>query len=466
MSPEARDSFDAAVVGAGTAGSTLAYYLGRSGLSVALIDQKAKDEIGDKVCGDATSDRHFQATGLPRPSGPSRVNVIDGLKIFSPDKTAMYTITAVYKGYMVDRHAWGQNLLTMALDNGAKLFDNCIAQDLILEENCAKGVKLVNKADKRIVQVRAKVVVDASGYPAALRHKVPASWGIDHDIPRRDVIDSYREIVKLQRPFEDTSYCHIYFNSRFAPGGYVWVFPASEDGYLVNVGNGVQLERWDYRKAKDLLMDYYAASPLFHDAKAVKRGTWPIPNRRPISKPVSNGFMIVGDAAVQIDPATAEGIGYGLYGAYAAAKTIREAVEAGDVSEGRLWGYAHDYMTNHDYGVRQANFEVFRYLLQSSTDEEFNFAMGSGLITEDEVSKAGREDVSLTFSEKVRRFAKGALALKIGLLRRLDYTLSKMREVKALYKNYPDNPGAYYKWRTFEERFFRELERRLRPRVS
>jgi len=61
--------FDVIVVGAGTAGCMTAKTVADVGLEVCLIDRKKKEEIGNKVCGDAIGRHHFNSLSLDYPSG-------------------------------------------------------------------------------------------------------------------------------------------------------------------------------------------------------------------------------------------------------------------------------------------------------------------------------------------------------------------------------------------------------------
>ena len=77
--------YDVIVVGAGTAGCLAAKTVAEAGLKVCLVERKRREEIGEKVCGDALGEHHLKTLGLEKPQGGELEKRIEGIKIFSPD---------------------------------------------------------------------------------------------------------------------------------------------------------------------------------------------------------------------------------------------------------------------------------------------------------------------------------------------------------------------------------------------
>jgi len=471
------NEFDVVVVGAGTAGSSFAEYVAHRGFSVALVDRKTEAQIGDKVCGDAISHRHFEVTGFKPPEPRDTVNRVNGIRIFPPSLETYYTLTSFYgNGYVVDRHRDGQTRMRRAVREGAELFDNCLAKNLLLDAGFAAGARVVqmkgegrSKREKEELDIKAKVTVDASGWQGVLYRDAPDEWGMDKGMGVGERIDSSRDIVEVQDPEADGAVAldpdnlDIIMTQRFGPGGYVWRFPAREDARIVNVGNGVAV-RPGAPKSRALLEEYYRFDPVFHGFRRIKSATWPIPSRRPRGKLVGNGFAALGDAAIQINPATAEGIGYGIGAAWYLGEVVCGVLEGGGrPTEESLWGYAHAYMASPEYGLRQAKFDVFRILLQSSSDRDYNGAFAHGLIREEELQRASEEEVELGLLDKFRRGVVAAATGHFTLLRRLDRCLRMMRQVQGLYRGYPETPDRYGEWKEREELFFRRVQHRLTP---
>jgi len=457
--------YDVIVAGAGTAGMATAYLIAKKGYSVALIDRRHKEDIGDKICGDAIAGHHFSATGLPHPTDKVVRSYIKGIKVYPRDMRYSISVETREGGYVVDRHGWGQELLSYALEAGVDLYSSTIIQDLLLEDGFAKGVVVRQRGGGEPYKIWSKITVDATGYSSILIRKAPSKWGIEKDIHDRDVINAYREVVRIKRRFEEVDYVHLQFISEYAPTGYVWLFPWDREGYMLNIGNGVMPHR-DIPKPHILMQRYIDEflPQLLREREIIKKGTWNIPNRRPRHVFVGDGFVAVGDSAIMIDPATAEGIGYGLYGAYLLSRYIPEALEAGDYSREMLWRYQHAYMTS-PYGVRQARLDVFRHLMQAYSDLEYEFVIKHGILKSEEVSRARDEDDIISLYDKLVKVLKAVAHGKMSVIKDLDYTLKVMKLVKRHYLSYPESPEGIQVWSRKTDEIFSMLRARFPPYI-
>ena len=460
-----QNNYDVIIVGGGTAGASLAYLLAKENVDVVVIDKKNRENIGYKICGDAIAAHHYKETSIPRPREEHILYRVKGLKIFPYDMHYYVTILSRDGGYIVDRARYGEYLISEAEKRGAKIICNVKVTNPIIKNNFFIGVKGVDLKTNDNVNFYGKIIVDASGYPAVLVMKTPESWGLEKKVDITDKIVGYREIIRFSQPFNDDGYLWIHFTDKYAPGGYVWIFPHSRDGYYGNVGNGIQAGL-GYPNPALLLSKYKSENDstlfLFNNADVLEKGIWPIPNRRPRGKLVGNGFLAIGDAAIQIDPATSEGIGYGMFAAYIASKHIIKSLEKGDYSMKGLWGYAHEYMTSK-YGMNQAKFDVFRYLLQASSDNDKLFAIKHKILTEKELSKARNEDIKVTSLEKLIKVLKGVIHRKLYVIKMLKYTLDKMKIAAKIYSEYPNSPDGYEKWKMREMMLFNEVKNVLKP---
>ncbi|MEM4614739.1 MAG: FAD-dependent oxidoreductase, partial [Desulfurococcaceae archaeon] len=187
-------AYDVVVVGAGVAGLYASLRLASMGWNVALVESKPTNAIGSKVCGDALGVHHLNELDLTVPEA-----VIDhkyrGVKLYSPSKN--YSIIVPGEGVSLNRLKFGQWLLKQALDNGVELLDRHVAFDVVLKENRVKGIK-VKKVDSEVLELEAKLFIDASGYRPAIRSKLPREWPISERPYVSDYNIAYREIVEVE----------------------------------------------------------------------------------------------------------------------------------------------------------------------------------------------------------------------------------------------------------------------------
>jgi geranylgeranyl reductase family protein len=435
------EKFDALVVGAGTAGCLAAKTIAEAGLKVCLVERKRKEEIGEKVCGDALGEHHLKTLGLEKPQSGELEKRIEGIRIYSPDQNTVFTIAHEdFVGYLLNRRLFGQWLLGKAIDEGATLMDSTQFLEPILEKGSVMGISVKNSRGKTM-ELKSRVVVDASGFMAVVRHKLPAEMSIEREVANEDVEACYREIRQLKQETENTKHCEIYLNQKVTPAGYTWIFP--KGGAKVNAGLGICM-RDKFPNPKKQFYEHVLAKPVFEGSLLLNGGAWFDPTRRPLDNMVGNGVMITGDAACLVNPIHGGGIGPSMLSGFYAGKTIIEALEKGNADQKALWSYNRKYMES--YGKKQASLDVFRMLLIASNDADLNYGMGCKLLTEDDVLKAGLgDDFHLNITETAKRVFRGLK--RVRFLNKLRLTVGMMRQIKTHYDTYPDTPENFDKWR-------------------
>lgn len=458
---ETLEKFDAIVVGAGTGGCMVAKTAAEAGLNVCLIDRKEREAIGEKVCGDAIGRHHFDNLGLALPTGKELERVVEGVKIYPPDVNLVYRVkgTGVY-GFIINRRLFGQRLLKDALNAGATLLDSVQVLEPIIEKGFIVGVEARKLKTDEKIRLTSKVVVEASGFPAVLRAKLPPELGIETNIDKKDVAVCYREIRNLKEPLEEPEFGEMYFNMDDVPGGYAWIFPEGET--RVNVGLGVAMTD-GFPSPKKQLYSFVLNRPMFKASTIVTGGGGQVPTRRTLDCTVGNGIILVGDAASQANPIHGGGIGPSMIGGALAGKTITEALEKGDVSQEALWPYHIKYL--QAYGIKQAGLDVFRIFLQSLKNDDLNQGVKHRLITEEDLLKATLgEEVRLNITEKTQRAFRGMR--NIRLLGKLQNAASSMKKVKACYQQYPDSPKGLEQWKNKTQNLFNEMETKFQKSTA
>ncbi len=434
--------FDIIVAGAGTAGCLTAKTAAKAGLRVCLLDVKNRKDIGKKICGDAIGKHHFENLNLKPPAKNELERIMEGVRIYSPDRQTSYVVKGekLY-GYILNRHQFGQRLLNEAQDTGTTLHDNTQVLEPIIKNGYVNGVHAKNQKTGEKTILEASITVDATGFVAAIRKRLPPEIGIDVKVDNIDVEACYREIRQLKQPLDEPDLCQIYLDQKATPGGYYWIFP--EGNSRVNVGLGVAMVA-GFPNPREQFYRHIVSQPLFEGSSVINGGAWFVPTRRPLDSMVGNGIVIVGDAACMVNPIHGGGIGPSMMGGFLAGEVAAGALERGDVSCRGLWGLNVGFMSG--YGVKQAGLEVFRVLLQCLDDDDLNFGMQFRLLTEEDLLRASLgEDARFTIDEKARRVFRGLR--KLGFLRRLVRASRLMRQVREWYRGYPDSPENFEEWR-------------------
>jgi len=442
--------FDVIVVGAGTGGCMAAKTIAEAGFDVCLIDRKKQENVGEKICGDAIGKHHFDKLGLNYPVGEELERKILGVKIHSPsDETVLHVADKELFGFILNRRLFGQRLLNDAIDAGSTFLELTHATEPIIKGNYVTGVLARDLKTEKDFRFYGQVVVDASGFSAVLRKKLPAKMGIDTNVNKEDVAVCYREIRRLKVSIPEEEFLELYFSQEVAPGGYCWIFP--ERGERVNVGLGLAM-LGRFPNPKTQLYKYVLSKPLFEGSSLISGGTWYVPIRRSLDCMTGNGIVIVGDVACQVNPLHGGGMGPSMMGGKLAGETIIEALGDGDVSREGLWMYNLRY--TEGYGAKQAGLDVFRMFLQQLGDDDLDYGMKYRLITEEDMLKATMgEDVHLNITERTRRVFRGLG--RIALLKKLRETTNLMKKVKTLYLNYPTSPEDFEEWRRNVKEIFK-----------
>jgi digeranylgeranylglycerophospholipid reductase len=379
------------------------------------------------------------------------------MKIFSPDEKTVFTVADKdFKGYILNRHLFGQWLLKKAINAGAQLQEQTNLRNPIIEKGAVVGITAKNMKTGKVTELRSKVVVDATGYFGMVRKQLPAELGLDRELDNSDVEACYREIRQLKQDNENKRYCEIYLNQTASPGGYIWIFP--KGGARVNVGIGAIMRKTGYPNPKEQLYATAYKKPMFKDSTVISGGAWFDPVRRPLDNMVGNGVVLVGDAASLVNPIHGGGIGPSMLSGFFAGQQIVEALGKGEATRESLWGYNKKYIDT--YGKKQGALDIFKIFLLTCSDEDLNYGMNQKLMTEDDVLKAGMGDeFHLNISETAKRVFRGIR--KVSFLKQLNTTVNMMKDVKAHYDKYPATPVGFEAWQTETIRLIEQGHKKL-----
>jgi digeranylgeranylglycerophospholipid reductase len=257
---------------------------------------------------------------------------VEGARIYSPSEQVLEINernAGNEVGYVVERDGFDKALAIDAANAGVDVMLKTAATEILRENGRVVGVKAKQFGEP--FEIRATVTVGADGFESQL-----GRWaGLPTNIAMRDM-DSCLQ-YRMTNVDCDVRYCDFYLGE-VAPGGYVWVFPKAEG--LANVGIGVQVSKIKgIAEPKKYLDTWIAHHPGYAKGKTIDVVGGGVSISPPIKQSVTDGLMIVGDAARMIDPLTGGGIANGCIAGKICGEVAAEAVHAGNPSKELLQKY-------------------------------------------------------------------------------------------------------------------------------
>jgi digeranylgeranylglycerophospholipid reductase len=350
-----KEKYDSIVAGAGPAGSIAAKIMAESGMDVLLIDKKS--EIGHvKRCGEGLSENHLKLAGIePNPLWIRRE--IDGALIFSPNGTKVVMDTRERKSYVIERKVFDKFLAMDAAKAGAYVQAGMNALDLI-EEGKITGIVAEYQGKK--YNIKADLVVAADGIDSVLARKA----GINTTL-KLDDLDSCAEFEMSGISMEDSNKIMLYFGNEIAPGGYAWVFPKGED--TANVGLGIRASMasnaFDY-------LQRFVKKMGFDNGSVIEVNIGGVPVGGNMNEFVRDGFMVVGDAARQVNPIHGGGIGIAMASAKILAETAVKSYNEKNYSKEFLSEYEKRWREQFD--KKMSKLLKLRRFAEKLSDDQLN----------------------------------------------------------------------------------------------
>jgi digeranylgeranylglycerophospholipid reductase len=320
---------DVLVVGAGPAGSMTAKWAAKHGAKVLMIEKR--QEIGSPVrCGEGMSKEWLTEVGIK----PGKwINVeVEGARIFSPSEK-VFEINEKHAGnevgYVVERDGFDKALAIDAANAGAEVVLKTAATGVLKEDGKIVGVKAKQFGES--FEIRAPVTIGADGFESQI-----GRWaGLPTNLALKDMDTCLQ--YRMTNVDSDLRYCDFYLG-KVAPGGYVWIFPKDEG--LANVGIGVQVSQIKtMAEAKSYLDKWIDKHPGYAKGKKIDMVGGGVSISPPLKQTVTDGFMLVGDAARMIDPLTGGGIANGCIAGKLCGEVAANAVHAHDPSAAFLQAY-------------------------------------------------------------------------------------------------------------------------------
>jgi FADH2 O2-dependent halogenase len=367
--------FEVGIIGGGPAGSSMASYLAKAGLSCVVFERDIfeREHVGESLVPSSTrvfKDLDFvgemEAHKFPHKYGAvwtslkSRIYDVDwdglGADTFADIRFEERDQPGVDKNYTyhVDRGKFDRLLLQHANRLGAAVYEGIRVQRVDFSDPEIAEVRFT--MGRKEVGTRVRMVVDASGRQTFL--------GNQERLKVRDpVFDQYaihtwfegynRRAVMSKEEQRDYIFIH------FLPLANTWVWQIPITDTITSIG--VVMQKSNFAKSRESRADYFwnclATRPEL--CEGVKKATQlrPLKDEGDYSYAMKqicgDRFVLIGDAARFVDPIFSTGVSIALNSARFASRDIVKAAETGD--------------------FRRKSFETYESTLRRGTNNWYNF---------------------------------------------------------------------------------------------
>ncbi|MDY0079873.1 MAG: NAD(P)/FAD-dependent oxidoreductase [Ignavibacteriaceae bacterium] len=348
-----KNYYDIIVVGAGPAGSVAARYAARHGVSVLLLEKDR--DVGYPVrCGEAVNKSRI--TEFIDPDEKWICAHINKFRFVAPNDKEV-TLQFREEGYILERRIFDYQLAKLASEEGAEVVTRAYVNGLIIDEDSVRGVKALIRGEE--IKIKSKIVIAADG----VESRVGRWAGLKTHIDFRDM-ESCVQVTASNINNINPDTCYFYFGENVAPSGYFWIFP--KGNHIANIGLGVSGIIGKKKSALKYFNQFMERR--YPDAPFLTSIAGGVPCSVTLKKISSNGIILTGDAARQVNPLTGGGISSGMIGGSI----------AGDIAGHSIKRNTTDYLSKYpelwyqQVGKKHEIYNRIKNGIYNFTDDKFN----------------------------------------------------------------------------------------------
>ena len=369
MSAEEVD-YDVAIIGGGPAGSTMASYLARAGMSVVLIESETfpREHVGESLV-PATTPVLAEIGALPKideadfpkkygaswTSAESRDIPLLGYSGLSHGWTADVQfvernqpgVVCVFL-FFVDRGWFDAILLKHADEQGATVLNGVRVRSVDFAD--PERVVLTCKVGPGEVRLSARLVVDASGRQTLLGRQLKVKV-TDPVFDQYAVHTWFENLDRARIAPNEQQVDHIFVHFLPIKDTWVWQIPITDK--ITSIGVVTQKKRFKEadKDREEFFWDFVASRPDLHDALKNAQQVRPFKVEGDYSYAMrqicGDRFVLIGDAARFVDPIFSSGVSVALNSARIAAQDIIAA-------HGNGTGFGRDAFATYEHKLRRA----------------------------------------------------------------------------------------------------------------
>lgn len=425
--------YDVVIVGACTAGTYFSYLLAKKGLKVLVIDKDKEENLSRRLDIFHFTTASFKDYGLEQSKEGDPEFVRNFNLVYSKSaldnhlKKSFLEVTVMHLPLFIKR------LREKALANGVTFSFETAFASLLYDDKRIGGI--VTKDGQ---EIQARLVVDASGIPSVVRRSVNDPYIENFEIGPKDkfyVLLKYVELLNAEDKIEYSTSWPYYKG---------WIAPQhSKNGAIIGVGANLS---YDYARKCMAKFENNIRLPRY-ELQYEEMGCTPY--RRPPFSFVTDGFLVIGDAACLTKPMNGEGITSAWVQCTPAAEIVAEALKDGKYpTKEALWKINTLYQRGEGAEFANLRATLIGAVNMSKEDNDYVFKESIVFKSDDEKVKG-----SVT-GKLLKGLFGGEFSLKA--LRALMSSSSCGKKLEKHYKQFPDNPKDYLTWKKKAERLWRK----------
>ncbi len=437
------ERYDIVVVGASTTGAWFARQMAKRGHSVLVIEKQEQDNVSREYDIFHMSKKEMEQFGLeiPKEGDKDFGFTFEGSPMLSPfgnypKKNVPATIVGLHK------HDYIMRMSEYAKDEGAKIIYGAAFVDFVKDE-WGKVCGAKYKTADGEFEAEAKLVADCTGIPAVARTKLPDDSTVEnYKLTPEDIF----YVVLYYAVYESEDVDPMALHASFLNYKAVWSAPSGNPrGAILGIGGN-----YSYEYSAEIFKQWQKNVPWpRYTVEKIEKGMTPY--RRSVYSFVDNGFIAMGDAGCMTKPTCGEGCTSSLVQGEIAVEVIDKLLKEGKpLSRDNMWCINKKYMD-----AQGIAFDSMRPLLKgvvSTSYEEAEYLFKKDVIFSAKILGGGGEDLDLgagDIAKIVTGIGKALVTGKIraSVVKKIVTGLLQSMEVTNLYKEYPETPDGYWKWK-------------------
>ena len=349
--------YDVIVVGVGPAGSSVAKYCGEKGLKVLAVEKR--QEIGSPVrCGEGLSRSAVERMGIKLDKRWVS-KVIRGAAVYAPNGKKVAIDFNGPEGWIIERKIFDKYLAKLATEKGAKILTK--TEVIGVKRNGSK-LNVRMKSEGEDFEIICKVLVACDG----IESRIARMMGINTTLSLMDIASCAQ--FEMTNVKIDPNRIEMYFGNNIALGGYAWIFPKGRKS--ANVGLGIRSPSAG-KHAIEYLKDFVKGREGLRKGSVIEVNAGGVPVGGLLENMVLDNFLIVGDAAHQVNPVHGGGIAESYIAGRIAGEVIAKAIKSGDCSKKKLSEYNEKWWESR--GRKLKRLVKLRKVMETLSDEELNW---------------------------------------------------------------------------------------------